>query len=79
MLWVIKRIGPLVVGLSILFALCLPAMGMIIAQDGISQAVVVVAPGAPEAQRHAAKELAGYLQQITGATFAIVTGCGEMV
>ncbi|MCU0916001.1 MAG: DUF4838 domain-containing protein [Planctomycetes bacterium] len=42
-----------------------------ISRDGQAQAVIVVAPGAPEPEQHAAKELAGFLGQITGATFEV--------
>jgi len=42
-----------------------------IAQNGTAKAVIVVADDASEPERHAASELAGFLRQITGATFEI--------
>ena len=42
-----------------------------IAQNGAAKAVIVVAEDATEPERHAANELAGFLRQITGATFKI--------
>lgn len=42
-----------------------------IAQDGSAKAVIVIAADATEPERHAADELAGFLRQITGATFEI--------
>ncbi|MHC4424891.1 MAG: DUF4838 domain-containing protein [Planctomycetota bacterium] len=43
-----------------------------IAQNGVAKAVIVVAADAGEPQQHAATELAGFLQQITGAKFEIL-------
>jgi len=43
-----------------------------IAENGVAKAVIVIAPDAPEPERHAAAELAYFLQQITGAKFDIV-------
>ena len=43
-----------------------------IAEDGRSKAVIVVADDACEPERHAAAELAGFLEQITGAKFETV-------
>ncbi|MCL5282421.1 MAG: DUF4838 domain-containing protein [Planctomycetes bacterium] len=40
-----------------------------ISQDGQAKAVIVIAPDAPAPAQHAAKELAAFLGQITGATF----------
>ncbi len=42
-----------------------------IAENGVAKAVIVVAIDAPEPERHAAAELADFLQQITGAKFDI--------
>jgi len=44
-----------------------------ISRDGQARAVIVVAPEAPEPEQHAARELAGFLGQITGATFELTT------
>lgn len=44
---------------------------MTIAQNGMAKAIIVVAKDAPEPDRHAAKELADFLKQITGAAFEI--------
>jgi len=43
-----------------------------IAQDGHSQYQIVLASNASEVDRYAARELAGYLGQITGATLPLV-------
>lgn len=50
------------------FSLASPALELAI--DGRSQAVIVVAPDATEPEKHAAAELAAYLEQITGATYS---------
>jgi hypothetical protein len=42
-----------------------------IAQDGQAKAVIVIAADAPAPEQHAAKELADFLRQITGATFEL--------
>ena len=42
-----------------------------IAANGEAKAVIVVAEGATEAERHAANELAGFLQQIAGTAFQV--------
>jgi hypothetical protein len=42
-------------------------------QDGQAKAVIVVAADAPEPEQHAARELAGFLGQITGATFELAS------
>jgi hypothetical protein len=42
-----------------------------ISQDGQAKAVIVIAAEAPEPEQHAAKELAAFLGQITGATFEL--------
>ena len=42
-----------------------------IAQNGEAKAVIVLTDDAAEPERHAANELAGFLRQITGATFEI--------
>jgi len=46
--------------------------GTTIAENGVAKAVIVIAPDAPEPERHAAGELADFLSQITGAKFDIV-------
>ena len=48
------------------------AADMTIAEDGESRAVVVVSADAPAPDRYAADELAGLLEQITGAAFQVV-------
>jgi hypothetical protein len=42
-----------------------------ISQDGQAKAVIVIAPDAPQPEQHAARELAAFLGQITGATFEL--------
>jgi hypothetical protein len=44
---------------------------MTIAEDGVARAVIIVAPDSSEPEKHAAAELAEFLQQITGAKFTI--------
>jgi hypothetical protein len=46
------------------------AASMILAENGLARAEIVVGPGAPEAVQHAAAELASFLSQITDARFA---------
>lgn len=48
------------------------AQELVLAQDGQSQAVIVVAKEAPAPDQHAAAELAAFLKQITGGEFPIV-------
>ena len=57
----------------IFFCLCISvqADAFTIAEDGVAKAVIVVSPDSPEPERHAAAELAEFLQQITGAKFTI--------
>ena len=45
-----------------------------IAQNGIAQAVIVIATDAPEPEHNAALELADFLRQITGTGFEVVHG-----
>jgi len=45
-----------------------------IAEDGVAKAVIIVAPKASEPERHAAVELAKFLQQITGGKFETAYG-----
>ena len=45
-----------------------------IAENGVAEAVIVIAEDAPEPEQHAAAELAEFLQQIAGTTFEIVHG-----
>jgi len=47
---------------------------MPLAENGQAKAVIVVAPGASEPVQYAAKELADFLGQITGARFEIANG-----
>ncbi len=44
-----------------------------IAENGVSQAVVVVAPEATDPEKHAAAELASFLKQITGRQFEVAS------
>jgi hypothetical protein len=46
---------------------------LIIAENGIAKAVVVISEDASEPEQHAAAELANFLEQITGAEFEIVS------
>ena len=67
------RIAVLLVGLSITTGYVQAATDetVTIAQNGTAKAVIVVADDAEESERYAATELAGFLRQITGATFEI--------
>jgi len=60
--------------MSVVIALCasLGRSAVTISQDGQAKAVIVVAAEATEAEQHAAVELAGFLGQVTGATFEVV-------
>ena len=58
--------------LMAILAIAARAGGITISTDGASQAVIVVAADAPEPQQHAARELAGFLGQITGDEFEIL-------
>jgi hypothetical protein len=59
---------------AVFFCLCaaIRANALTIAEDGVAKAVIIVAPDSPEPERHAATELAKFLQQITGGKFEIL-------
>ena len=67
--------------LPLVVALCCPAGGVepagpdsvVIAQGDVAEAAILVAEDAPEPERHAAAELARFLQEITGASFETVS------
>jgi hypothetical protein len=67
------RIAVLLVGLSLTVGYVQAATSntVTITQNGKAKAVIVLAADAAEPERHAANELAGFLQQITGAKFEI--------
>jgi hypothetical protein len=67
-----NKIASLLVSLSLCTA-AVQVHGMTIAEKGSAEAVIVIAPDAPEPQRHAADELASFLEQITGAKFEKAT------
>jgi hypothetical protein len=54
-----------------------PAAQVEIAENGLAKAVIVIASDAPPSEQHAAAELAGFLQQITGAKFEIASPPAE--
>lgn len=56
----------------VMWGLVSQVRGTTIAENGVAKAVIVIAPDAPEPERHAAGELADFLSQITGAKFDIV-------
>jgi len=70
---------------SVVVVLCasLGLSAVTISQDGQAKAVILLAPGASEPQQYAAKELAYFLKEITGAEFRIVDqmqqGAGHLV
>jgi len=55
----------------VFFCLCVAGQvdALTIAEEGVSKAVIIVAPDSPEPERHAAAELAEFLKQITGGKF----------
>jgi len=59
----------------VLIALCtaLAPSAVTISQDGKAKAVIVIASDATEPEQHAAKDLAAFLGQITGATFELAS------
>lgn len=54
-----------------LIAVCVPVFAITLAQDGKAAATVVVAADASPAEQTAAKDVADYLQKITGAEFRV--------
>ncbi len=59
----------LVLSICLIWGFAAQVHGVTVAENGVAQAVIVVAPDASEPQRHAADELANFLEQITGAKF----------
>ncbi|UCG59816.1 MAG: DUF4838 domain-containing protein [Phycisphaerales bacterium] len=53
------------------FLIAAPVPGAVISRNGSAEAVIVIAPGAPESEQHAAAQLAHFLQEVTGAEFQI--------
>jgi hypothetical protein len=74
-----KQIGCMSVLVALWATLALSAVT--ISQDGQARAIIVIAPDASEPEQYAARELADFLGQITGATFECAgperaqTGC----
>ena len=64
-------------GLVVVFAISLAsavsAAPLHLASDGVTRYTIVVDPGATASERHAARELADFLKQTTGADFPITT------
>lgn len=58
-------------GLAVLLLLSLPVRALTLAEGGRAAVTLVIPAGAIASEQMAAKEVAGYLQQITGATFSI--------
>ncbi|MDP7348424.1 MAG: alpha-glucuronidase family glycosyl hydrolase [Phycisphaeraceae bacterium] len=65
------------IGLIVLGAASAPARAVAIARDGAAQAVVVVDADAGPASQHAARELAAFLERVTGGRFDIVNDVAE--
>ncbi len=65
--------------LTVLFCLgiAVDGYGLTIAENGVSKAAIVVDAKASEAEKHAAAELADFLQQVTGANFEITNNAGK--
>ncbi len=74
-----KRSRTVLQFLTVLFCLgiAVDGYGLTIAKDGISKAVIVVDAKASEPEKHAAAELADFLQQVTGAKFEITNDAGK--
>ncbi|HON92447.1 MAG TPA: DUF4838 domain-containing protein [Sedimentisphaerales bacterium] len=66
----VRRIG--CVGLILASCASLGLSAVTISKDGQAQAIIVLAPDASEPEQYAAKELAQFLGQITGAEFKVV-------
>ncbi len=64
-----RKIQSVFVGVALCAGLGLSAVT--ISQDGQAKATIVIAADASEPEQHAAKELAAFLGQITGATFEL--------
>jgi len=62
----------LLIGVIVLGLTAVQVHGVTIAENGVAEAVIVIAPDAAEPEQHAAGELANFLSQITGAKFDIV-------
>ena len=62
----------LLIGVIVLGLTAVQVHGVTIAENGVAEAVIVIAPDAPQPEQHAAGELANFLSQITGAKFDIV-------
>jgi len=59
------------VALTLTWSLCCGGEAMKIAENGTAKATVVVAKQATQPEKHAAAELAAFLEQITGASFQV--------
>ena len=66
------KIVLLLVALSSTWGAVVPVDAVTIAENGLAQAVIVIAQDAPKPEQHAASELADFLQQVTGASFEIM-------
>jgi len=75
-----KTIACFALGFSLYFPAQLIGQTLLIAQDSRANAEIVVDPAADEPQQFAARELAGFLHQITGGDFSIVASpSGEKI
>jgi len=78
-----RETAVLAAGALLLLAAVSPARAVSIAEKGVARAVVVVAKDAPPPVRHAADELASFLNQVTGGTFKVTdkppAGAGRLL
>jgi hypothetical protein len=63
----------ILMGLAVAVKFAVPAVALTLAEAGQPTATIVLAQKATAAEQTAANELAGYLRQITGATFPVQT------
>lgn len=71
-----NSILPGVLGLILLTNLC-PAAELVLARDGKARVPIVVADKASDGTRKVARELAHYLERISGAAFEVQPGTGD--
>src|ERR1700683_2494394 len=64
---------PSIAALALLFVSLLDVSAALIARNGVARTAIVVDPSATPVEIYAARQLAGTLQQITGASFEIET------
>ena len=71
-----RMLGHLAGAVCMVFLASLPAWGLDLARNGRALAPIRVRSDAGAAELNAARELAAYLEEISGASFSILTGAG---